>query len=153
MSRSWCMTEEIGDTRRGRCNSRPTIDFSKRNRSQRPPVALIVVRKKLRFVGSHVDVRGALGFARFTRETQIERFFDVLVLPAAAQHFALQQFEEKMRAATRTVLLFSRGHVTWAHGAAIALSAGSKPNPPQVGVCEQPAPTGQLHIVLPFPRP
>src|SRR5260370_35369210 len=115
MSRSRCMTEEIGDARRGRCNSRPTIDFSKRNRSQRPPVALIVVRKKLRFVGSHVDVRGALGFARFTRETQIERFFDVLVLPPAAQHFALQQFEDKMRPPTLTVLIFSRAPLSGAH--------------------------------------
>src|ERR1700720_5010375 len=125
------MTEKIGDSWRRRCKSRPSIDFSKRVRPQRPPVAFVVVRKEFRPVSSNIDVRRALGFARFTRETQIERLFDVLVFPAVAQHFALEQFKEKVRAPTRTVFLFSRGHVTWAHGAAFALPARSKPDAPQ----------------------
>jgi hypothetical protein len=130
VSRSWGMTEKISDAWCRRCKPRPTIDFSKRICAQRPPLALVVVRKEFRLVRGNIDVRRALGFARFTREAQVERLLDVLLLPAVAQHFALQELKEKVRASTRAVLFFSRGHVTWAHGAAFDLPAGSKPDAP-----------------------
>ncbi len=130
------MTEKIRNTWRYGCKSRPTIDFSKRVRPQRTPLALVIMGKKFRFVRSNIDVRGALGFARFTRETQIERFLDVFVLPTVAQHFTLQKLEEQMRTPARTVFFFSRGHVTRAHRAALALATGSKPDAPQRGVRE-----------------
>ena len=146
------MTEKIGDAWYRRCKSRPTIDFSKRVCPQRPALALIVVRKEFRSVGSNIDIRRALGLARFAGETQIERFFDVLVFPAVAKDFALQQFKEKVRTPTRTVFLLSRGHITWAHGSAVALSARSKPDAAQRGVCERAAIVGKLEMCLRFQR-
>jgi hypothetical protein len=87
------MAEKIGDAWCCRRKSSPTIDFSKRMRPQRPPLALVVVGKKFRFVRSNIDVRGALGFARFTREAQIERVLYVLVLPDVAEDFTLQKLK------------------------------------------------------------
>src|SRR6266404_47820 len=84
------------------------------------------MREKLRLIGRDIDVRRAFGFARFTRQAEIERLFDVLIVPAVAQHFALQQFEQHMRAPSRAVFLLSRGHVARTHGAPIIFTACSE---------------------------
>src|SRR5258707_10306300 len=89
------------------------------------------MREKLRLIGRDVDVRWAFGFACFTRQAEIERFLDVLIVPAITQHFALQQFKQHMRAPSRAVFLLSRGHVARAHGAAIIFSARSEPDAAQ----------------------
>jgi hypothetical protein len=48
------------------------------------------VRQELGAIGRHVHVRGAFGLAGFAGKTEIERFFNVFVLPAILNDLALQ---------------------------------------------------------------
>src|SRR6266849_188265 len=98
---------------------------------QWPSIFFVVVREELCLISRDIDVRRAFGFACFTRQTQVERFLDVLIVPAVAQHFALQQLKQHVRAPSRAVFLLSRGHVARAHGAAIIFPACSEPDAAQ----------------------
>src|SRR6267143_4827835 len=99
MPQSRELTEEIGDSWSKCAQPRPLIDHAKRIGAQRPSPSLIVMRQKLGLIRRHIYVRRAFRFAGFTRKAQIERFLDVLVFPAVAEDFALQQLEQHMRAA------------------------------------------------------
>src|SRR6202171_1385051 len=128
MPQSRGTAKKVRDSRRQRAPPRPSIDHPKGICSKRASLPLVIVREKFGLVCRNVAVRRAFRFARFAREAQIERFLDVLVFPAAAQHFALQQLTQKVRAPARAVFFFSRGHVTRAHCAAIIFSTCSEPN-------------------------
>src|SRR5258708_4829746 len=121
------MAQEIGHAGRCRPKAGPTIDLSEHMGVQWPALFFVVMREKLRLIGRDIDVRWAFGFARFTRQAEIKRLFDVLIVPAITQHFALQQFEEHMSAPSRAVFLLSRGHVARTHGATIIFPACSEP--------------------------
>src|ERR1700719_3217835 len=58
----------------------------------------------------------------------------MLVLPTFANNFSLQHFKKHMRAPTGAVLFFQGHHVTWAHRAAILLTAGSQSDASQRGL-------------------
>src|SRR5260370_32121717 len=117
MPKSGRMTEKVCDFRRQGGPLCQSIDLPEGIGAQRPPLVFVVVREKLRLVGCNVDVRRAFRFAGLARETQIERFLDVLVVPAAARHFALQQLNQQVRAPSRPVLFFLLRELTRDHGA------------------------------------
>src|SRR4029077_16665107 len=116
--------------------------------AQRSPLMLLVMRQEFCLVSRDIDVGGAFGLASLAGETQIQRFLDVLVLPAVTQYFALQQLKQHMRAASRAVLFFTRGHVARAHGAAIIFSTGSDPDASQCGFRERTVIFGELKMRL-----
>ena len=104
---------------------------------QRAGLVFVIMSQEFRFVCGHVDVRRAFRFARLARQTQIERFLDVFVLPSVAHHFALQHFKEHVRAAARAVLFLERHHVAGAHRAAVVLAAFAEPDASQRGFGER----------------
>ena len=107
---------------------------------------LVVVRQELRAVGGDVHVGRTLGLARLAGEAQVERLLDVLVVPRAVDHLALEHLEQHVRAAARAVLLFERRHVARAHGAVVALAALAHPDAAQRGLGEGAAVIGELEV-------
>ena len=61
--------------------------------------------------------------AALARETQVQRFVDVLAVPSAIQRVALQDLEQQARAPARGMLLLSRDHVARTHRAGLVLPA------------------------------
>ena len=66
------------------------------------------MREKLRFVRSHIDIDRAVTFTALTRQTQIERCFDMLVEPSLRQGVATEHFKQEAGAPARRVHLFMR---------------------------------------------
>ena len=81
--------------------------------------------EELGLVGGDVDGDGALGLAGFAGEAEVERFFDLLILPLVGEDFALHQLPEEMGAAAGGVQLFAGGHEAGAHGSGVGFAAGS----------------------------
>ena len=88
------------------------------------------MRQKLGLIRGDVDVGGTFRFAGFAGEAQVERLFNVLVLPSAAHHLSLQHFEQHVRAAPGAVFFLKRHHVAGTHRAGIVLAAFPQPNAP-----------------------
>ncbi len=53
--------------------------------------AFVVVGEELGLVGGHVDGDGALGFAGFAGEAEVEGFADLLVGPLVGEDFVLHE--------------------------------------------------------------
>ena len=54
-------------------------------------LAFVVVGEELGLVGGHVDGDGALGFAGFAGEAEVEGLFDLLVLPLVGKDLVLHE--------------------------------------------------------------
>src|SRR6266700_3274328 len=80
-----------------------------------PQSALVIMRKKLRFISRHIDRDGTLTFASFTRETKIERVFYFLALPTVFDDFALEHLPKQTRATACRVLLLVGCAIAWTH--------------------------------------
>src|ERR1017187_1765352 len=90
---------------------------------QRVQAALVALGEKLRFVGGHVYLHGALGFAGLATEAQVESFVDGFALKAFFAQGAGQHLPQEAGAAAGGVLLLSSGAVAGTHDAAIGLAA------------------------------
>ena len=114
--------DEIGDPGRNPGQTGPLVDEPHRIRGTRPQSPLVVVRKELRLVGSHVDPNGALALAGLARETKIEGSAHVVVSPAIAVP-APKHLVKEMGAPARGVLLLAQNHEARAHGPAVQAAA------------------------------
>ena len=113
-----------------RSELRPAVDHSKSISVQRPALAFVIVRQKLRLVRRDVDVRRAFRFAGFAGKAQVERLLDVLVLPSAAHHFALQHFKQHVRAARACCALPRASPCSW-DTSSRCRACGTLPSPMQ----------------------
>ncbi len=113
---------------------------------QWPRVFLVVVRQEFGAICRDVHVGRALALAGLTRQAQVERFLDALVLPAAVDDIALQHLEQHVRAAPGAVLLFERHHVARAHHAGVLLAALADADAAQRGLRHRPAVIRKLEV-------
>src|SRR6185503_15186423 len=79
--------------------------------------------QKFRFIGGHVHADWAFALAGLAGQAEIERVFQIFVLPAALKRFTTQHFKKQARASAGGALFFARGHVAGTHGAAVVLAA------------------------------
>jgi len=56
--------------------------------------------QKFGFVGGHIHVDGTLALAGFASQAEIERIFQVFILPAVFEGLTAQHFKEQARAST-----------------------------------------------------
>ena len=92
---------------------------------ERVQAALVALREKLRFVGGHVDLDGALGFAGLATEAEVERAVDGFALKAFFAEGAGEHLPEETGAAAGGVLLETGGAVAGTHDAACRVAAGA----------------------------
>lgn len=139
------MRSDSGDERR---EMRPLVHESESVVAKGTAMAPIVVGEEFSLVRSDVDVDGALGFAGFAGEAQVERFVNGLALPVLREDVAFEHLPEKMGAAPRGVLLFLRGHVAGAHGSGSLFATGSDADAAQRGFGERTLIVGKLEECL-----
>src|SRR5580704_3656275 len=120
------MADKVCNSRGYRCESCQLVNLAEGISVRWASLALVVVRQKLSSVGGDINICRAFRFACFARQTQIERFLDVFIMPSARDHFALQQLKQHMSTATCAVLFFQGHHVTRAHRTAILLATLSQ---------------------------
>src|SRR5690606_34245331 len=77
----------------------PPIDQPEGERGPGPEPALVVVREELGLVRRDVHVHRAVALASLAREAEVERFLDLLALPAIPDRLTLKHLEEEVRAA------------------------------------------------------
>src|SRR4029077_2972278 len=99
----------------------------------RPRSALVIMRKEFGPIGGDIHVGGAFRFTRLAGKAKIQRLLYVFVLPAVADHLALQQLKKHVSAPASAVLLLHCHHVTGAHRADMRLPAFSEPHATQGG--------------------
>src|SRR5690242_7220015 len=87
------LTEEIRRARCERGKSCPAVDTPEKMRVQRARLTFVIMRKEFGAIGGDIHVGGTFGFAGLAGEAKVQSFFDVLILPGVANHFALQQLE------------------------------------------------------------
>ena len=88
------------------------------------------MREEFGLIGGHIDVDRAVALAALAREAQVERLFDVLILPPVLQRILFEHLEEQSRASTRGMHLLSRDHETRAHRAVLEPAAFSDADAP-----------------------
>src|ERR1051326_399228 len=124
------------DPRKSARDARPSVDHAEGVGMERAYAALVVVRQELGLVGRHVDVHRALPFAALAGKAQVERRLHLLLLPAAAKHFALHRFPEQAGPAASRVHLLAGRHVARAHHArflaAFADADAAQRRPPEI---------------------
>ena len=103
---------------------------------ERAGFAFVVVGEELGFVGGHVDGDGTLGLTGFAGEAEVERLFDLLVLPLVGEDFALHELPKEVSAAAGGVEFFAGGHEAGAHGAGIGFAAGADAYAAEIGCGE-----------------
>jgi hypothetical protein len=74
---------------------------------------------KLRLVGRHVDIDGAIVLAAFAGEAEIERFLDLTAPPTILDRAAMQHLEQHVTAATSRVPFLHCRHIARAHDTGI----------------------------------
>ena len=124
---------EIHEARSVRCEARPEIDVAEGVGIQRAHAAFVIVREKFGFVGGDVDADGAIAFAAFAGQAEIERVFDFFAAPAVADDGVvaigiLRHLPEQVSAAASGVLFFVRGALTGTHHAAFFAAAFANAN-------------------------
>ncbi len=92
------------------------------------------MRQKLRFVGCNIDVRRTFRLAGLARKTKFQRFLNVFVFPAAADHLALEHLKKHVSSPPGAVFFFQRHHITRAHRAAVTLPAGAESDAAEGGL-------------------
>ena len=90
---------------------------------ERVQAALVALGEKLGFVGGHVDLHGALGFAGFATEAKVESLVDGVALEAFVAQGAGEHLPKKMGAAAGRVLLLAGSAIAGAHDAALRVAA------------------------------
>ncbi len=71
--------------------ARPSIDAAEGVVGERTGLIFVVVREELGFVCGQIDADGALALAGLAGEAEVERLFDLVVLPLVGENFALHQ--------------------------------------------------------------
>ena len=76
-----CNVHEAGNDRG---EARKDVNIPEDEFTRRSQTTLVVVREKFRLVSGHIYAHGAIAFASFAGEAQVQRFLDSFVLPAVA---------------------------------------------------------------------
>jgi hypothetical protein len=121
----WAGEHGVGDGRSERTPAGQFVGKSEDVVAQRVKAAFVALGKKLGFVGGHVYLHRALGFAGFAAEAQRERLVDGLALEAFFLQSTGEHLPEQVGAAACGVLLLAGGAVAGTHDAALSLAAGS----------------------------
>ena len=74
----------------------------------RAEAAFVIVGEELGLVGGHVDVDGAIAFAAFAGEAEVEGVLDVLALPAVGRATSPFIISQSRRARPRVECFSSR---------------------------------------------
>src|SRR5579872_2340404 len=111
----------------------------------------IIMRKKLGLVGRDIDADGTVALATFASQTQIKRFFYVLITPAVFNDITFGHLPEQVSAAAGGMFFFSRYPETGAHYAAVVVPALADANTTQCGSRKAAFILGKLEVRLRFP--
>ena len=103
---------------------------------ERVQAALVALRQKLGFIGSHVHLDRTLGFACFATEAEVEGLVDGLALETFVAQGSGEHLPQQVGAAARGVLLLACGAIAGAHDAALRVAAGAYANAALGGALE-----------------
>ena len=117
--------ERVGERGRERTEAGELVCETEDVVLERVKAALVALREELGFIGGHVDLDGALGFAGLATEAEVERFVDGFTLKALFAQRAGEHLPEQAGAAAGGVLLQAGGAVTGTHDAAGGVAAGA----------------------------
>ena len=115
----------VGEGRRQRAVAGKLVGKAKDVVVERVQAALVALREKLGFVGGHVHLHRALGFAGLATEAEIESLVDGAALEAFFAQGAGEHLPQQVRAAASGVLLLAGGAIAGAHDAAHSVAAGA----------------------------
>src|SRR5258708_28224730 len=87
------------------------VDVTEKVGAARAHAAFVEVRKEFGFVGRDIDTDGAIAFASFASEAEIERLFHFFAAPSIADDFALRHLPQQVGAATSGVFFFARNAI------------------------------------------
>ena len=100
--------------------------------------AFVALGQELGFVGGHIHLHGALGFAGLATEAEVEGVVDGAALEAFFAQRAGEHLPEQAGAAAGGVLLFAGGAIAGAHDAALGFAAGADADTALGGALEEP---------------
>src|SRR5437868_6462991 len=131
--------------------TRPRVDIAKGVRAERSSSAFVIVGEELCLVSCHIHADGAVTFAAFARQAQVERLFDVFVAPAILNYVAFGHLPEQVcPAASR--MFFLAGHPeARAHDAAFIMTALAHSHAAQGSVRQASVIVGKLKMGGRFP--
>src|SRR5581483_105895 len=132
---------------------RPNIDVAESVGAKRARSMIVIVGEKFGLVGGNINPDGAIALAAFASQTEIERFFNMLVPPATLNDIPFGHFPEQVRAPTGGVLLFASGTKTGTHHATFILAAFANSNAAQGGTGQASMVFGKLKMGLRLPGP
>ena len=119
---------------------------------ERVQAAFVMLRKEFGFVGGHIHLDRALGFAGLATEAQVEGFMDGVAVETFLLKRAGEHLPEQMGAAAGGVLLFAGGAVAGAHDAALGVAAGADADAALGGALEGAVVVREGEVGLPGPR-
>ena len=117
--------DRVGERRGERAVAGEAVGKSKDVVVERVQAAFVALREKLGFVGGHVHLHRALGFAGFATQAKIESLVDGVALEAFVAQRSGKHLPEQMGAAAGGVLLLAGGAVAGTHDAARRVAAGA----------------------------
>ena len=117
--------ERVGERRRERAEAGEAVSEAEDVVLERMQAAFVALREELGFVGGHIDLDGALGFAGLATEAEVEGFMDGFALEAFFAQRAGEHLPEQAGAATGGVLLQASGAVAGTHDSAGGVAAGA----------------------------
>ena len=116
---------------------------------ERVQAAHVALGEEFGFVGGHIDLHRALGFAGLATEAEIEGLVNGAALEAFLSQRAGEHLPEQVRAAASGVLLFAGGAVAGAHDAAYGIAAGADADAALGGAEEGAVVLGEGEVSLP----
>src|ERR1700751_2554638 len=108
--------------------------------------AFVIVREELRLVGGEIDGDGAIAFAPFAGETEVEGFFHLFTAPTVANDFTLGHLPEEVGPTAGGVLFFAGHAEAWAHDAALIMAALPHSDAPKRGVSQTAVIIGKFEV-------
>ncbi len=144
----WCVRQKVGQLRQVGGQAGPVVNQPHHVGAARAQATLIVMGKKLCFVGRNIHVHRTLSLASLACQAEIQRGLHVLIVPAIPQHVSLQHFKKQMRAPACAVGLFTCDHITGAHRPAATSAACANSDAAQGRVREIALIFGELEVRL-----
>ena len=101
----------------------PQIEIRERELFQRTRIRFVVMRQEFRLISRNIDADGAIAFAPFAGEAEVERFFDRFALPSILDDVPFRHLPEQVGASAGGVLFVARGAKAGTHHSAVVAAA------------------------------
>src|SRR4051812_37827416 len=122
-----------------------------------PRATFPIMGKEFRLVRRHVDVHWTFALTSFAGKAQIQRFFHILITPAAGNHIAMQHLPKVVSTSASGMALFMRDHETRTHNIIVGIlplfaATLSDPDAAQCGMGEASVVVGESEVSFRLPR-